>query len=218
MAIFSAILKIPASQDVLINLIFPTFEAGMKEKTKNISLHPELWVKNYGDLLFNYTIAKVLSAEVAEDLVQETFLSALKSKDNFRGNSTEKTWLIAILKRKIIDYYRKKTRDNKIITEDYPSPFHSSGANEGSWIESRAPAEWDMKALDGDDEFMKIFKYCLSLLSPKAAAVFSLKNIEDCSSDEICKELDVSLSNVWVLLHRAKLKLRDCIEKRWKKS
>ncbi len=195
----------------------------MSFSEKNI-LEPEKWIDRYGDILFNYTITRINKREVAEDLVQETFFSAYKARESFQHEASEKTWLIAILKRKIIDHYRKKSTQNELNIFDKDSKddfmnhfFDKEGGYEGHWTDSSSPQEWrkDFQTSVESDEFNAILKNCLGKLSEKTSAVFTLKNMEDLDSDEICKELQISPSNYWVLMHRAKLQLRECMEKNW---
>lgn len=181
-------------------------------------LDPATWVERYGDALYNFAISRVFAAEVAEDLVQETFLSALKTYQNFRGESSEKTWLIAILKRKIVDHYRRKTRDNEDLTDFEPdSSFARNGDEKGHWLRPKLPRNWstDLNTLMDNDEFVRVFEKCLAALPPKWASCFALKNIEEMDTEQICKELDITPSNYWVILHRARLRLRECIQKNW---
>ena len=187
----------------------------MSNTTPNID--PNQWINNYGNLLFNYASSRVRTPEIAEDIVQDTFISALKSMKNFRGDSSEKTWLFAILKRKIIDYYRKSSTNKEINESRYDSPFQQSGFFEGHWNTERAPSEWNFTA-EGNlhqSEFQEIMEYCLSLLPDKWKAIFVMKVMEEMESDEVCKEMECSSSNLWVIIHRARLKLRECIEVNW---
>lgn len=187
------------------------------EKTEQNILKPDHWVVNHGDYLYSYTISRMYSTQIAEDIIQDTFLSAFEARNKFRGNSTERTWLISILKRKIADYYRKHSKNPELSVSTFTTPFITQGASEGAWDKNRAPGEWDMNKIDGSDKegFLKVFQHCLSLLPLRMAASFSLKNIEELSTEEICKDLSISPSNLWVLLHRARLQLRECIENKW---
>lgn len=189
----------------------------------NISKHqldPNRWAQNHGDYLFSYAVSRVNGREMAEDLVQETMLSAFQAKDSFRGGSTERTWLMSILKRKVIDYYRKKARNPESTTDMFEMPFYNDGTKEGGWMEDRAPSEWDPEKLDEDDDdaLMQVLKMCISQLNPRMASTFTLKTLEEIPTDEICKELGISESNLWVLLHRARLQLRECIDNKWFKD
>lgn len=184
---------------------------------ENNQLNPSEWVNKYGDYLYNYAITRTQSQEIAEDLIQDTFLSALKAKKTFKGNSSERTWLIAILKRKIIDYYRNTSRKKEDKTLD-SKPFRDSGFFSGHWLDSKTPANWNIEKLIETEELLDILKYCLSLLPEKWKACFNLKNMEDIPNKEICKELEISESNLWVMLHRARLQLRECLEINWFKK
>jgi RNA polymerase sigma-70 factor (TIGR02943 family) len=174
-------------------------------------------VDEYGDYLYNFAFGRVFSKEIAEDLLQETFVSALRSAAGFRGESSELTWLVAILKRKIIDHYRRQSSKKETPASDFEMPFQKDGAFKGHWIMERAP-----KMISGvlDDplhrkEFRSILEDCLSHLPERWKAVFILRVMEEISTDEVCKELDCTASNLWVMLHRARLKLRECIETLW---
>ena len=151
--------------------------------------------------------------------MQETMLAAFQAKDNFRGGSTERTWLMSILKRKVIDHYRKKSRNKESSTDNFEMPFYNEGAKEGGWLEDRAPGEWDPEKLDEDDDaLMTVLQFCISQLAPRMASTFTLKTLEEISTEEICKDLGISESNLWVLLHRARLQLRECVDNKWFKE
>ncbi len=192
----------------------------MSAETKHTQdLDPARWLDEHGDYLFSYALSRISKREIAEDLVQETFLSAFKARDKFRGSSSERTWLISILKRKVIDHYRKQARNPEYSVENFEIPFHKGGADDGTWIKAHAPSEWDEESLKDDDgAMMKVLQYCISLLSPKMAASFNMKTLDEISTEEICKELGISESNLWVLLHRARLQLRECVENKWFKE
>lgn len=180
---------------------------------------PSTWLDKHGDYLYNYAWQRVQSKEIAEDLVQETFIAALKGLDSFRGDSEVITWLISILKRKVIDYYRKKSTQNEIPESKFQKPFQGKDGMEGAWIENRAPKDWQIDNNEPmrEDEFQRIMDLCLSLLPEKWRAVFVLKVMEEIESNEICKEIGCTSSNLWVILHRARLQLRECLENKWLK-
>jgi len=185
--------------------------------TQKHTLDPNNWIANYGDYLLNYGYSRLSSREVAEDLLQDTFISALKAQEGFRGDSSEQTWLTSILKRKIIDYYRKKSTQNELNESRINSPFKDSGFLEGHWEKSRAPKDWSDRDPNSmrQQEFQAILQECISYLPEKLRAVFILKVMEEMESDEVCKELECTASNFWVILHRARLRLRECIENNW---
>ncbi len=186
-------------------------------KTNKPLLSPEKWVDNHGDYLYNFAFSRVQSTALAEDLVQETFVAGLKAMKSFKGKSSEITWLISILKRKVIDHYRKSSTKKEIAESSFSKPFQEDGVWEGHWIMERAPKEWPEELDDPihQDEFRKILEACLADLPDKWKSVFVLKVMEEVNSDEVCKELGCTPSNLWVMLHRARLKLRECIEINW---
>ena len=195
-----------------------------EEKTSG--LVPEKWIERYSDYLYSFAFARLRKEEVAEDLVQDTFFSALRARDSFLHNASEKTWLISILKRKIIDYYRKKSTQNELNVFDKPVQgadgtmehfFENTGATSGHWTEGASPQVWkkDFETSVDSDEFYDILKRCITKLPEKTAAAFTLKNMDDLDTEEICKELNITASNYWVMMHRAKLMLRECMEKNW---
>lgn len=178
-------------------------------------VEPDKWVERYSDMLYNYAFSRVSAAEIAEDLVQETLLAGLRNLKGFRNESTEKTWLFAILKRKVIDHYRKKSRNQERNSNFSDAPF----SEEGGWVADKSPRDWstDLDTLLDNEEFMVVFGQCLARLPEKWSACFTLKNLEDYKAEDICKELDISASNYWVILHRARLRLRECLEVNWLK-
>ena len=182
------------------------------QKSKPHTLNPEKWVYEYGDYLYGFAMSRLSSKDLAQDLLQDTFLAAYKSKDNFKGNSNEKTWLVSILKRKIFDHYRKKSR-NIEYSMGFDSPFVQDKFMHGQWREERVPKPWeDNDDWSQDEEFIRILRKCIEHLPEKWKSVFTLKHIDEIKNDEIIKELDISESNIWVIVHRSKVKLRECIQ------
>lgn len=177
-------------------------------------LEPEKWVDRYADYLYNYTIVRVNDPIVAQDLISETFLSALKSKGNFKGEASERTWLIAILKRKIIDHYRK------ISSEKGKAEVHISYHNEDSerdWLEENAADPFDRNAenrMENEELGLAILE-CMDQLNEKHAEIFKRKTIEGYDTEAICKEFDITPSNLWVIIHRVRKTLAECLEKNW---
>ncbi len=180
------------------------------------NLDPSVWVDRYGDYLFRYAMLRLRNRPEAEDLVQETFLAALKNRESFSGASSETTWLVGILKHKIADHFRRQARESPMEAGDLreqpdPSAFDPSG----HW--ASGPADWggDPEDLFRQKEFLDRLATCLSGLSPNYANAFTLREIDGASTDEICKVLGVTRTNLWVILHRARMLLRRCLETRW---
>lgn len=182
---------------------------------------PEAWVDDHGDYLFRIALLRVQDRRLAEDMVQETFLAALKARDSFEGRSSERTWMVSILKRKIIDHYRKNSRFAPLDSDAAPPPdFNEYGDRQGRWKEGFAPVDWGENPLQSleQNQFRESLQKCISRLRENMAAVFTLREIDGKSTEEICKELEISASNVWVLLHRARTDLRRCLEMNWFES
>lgn len=189
-------------------------------KKKSMIADPEKWLHLYGDLLYQYTLPRVNDSAVAEDLVQETFLSALKGIDGFKGEASEKNWLFTILKNKIIDHYRKKATEQSVMSKpDLQGSEEDWFNDEGRWNEKTKPKSWHTSDNPTErKEIQKIINICKDHLKTLQQHVFILKYLEDMDSNEICKVLNISSSNYWVLIHRARLQMRDCVEKFWLKN
>ncbi len=172
------------------------------------------------DYLYNYAVTRINDAHLAEDLVQETFISALKNYEGFQGKSKASTWLIAILKNKIIDHYRKKVREfQQESMEDIESTANYFN-DKGHWRKEAQPQPWKYDASQELDqtEFYEILQRCLQRLKEIQRMAFVMKHLEDIETEDICKELQITASNYWVIIHRAKLQLRSCLEKHWIKD
>jgi len=178
---------------------------------------PDQWLHLYGDILYRYSLSRVRDQNIAEDLVQETFLAALKAKENYAGQSSEQTWLIGILKHKIIDYFRKTSRENtqeyeEILTandqDDYFNPQGSWQIDLSSWSKPDKSIE--------QEQFLTTLQDCISRLPPKMAQLFILRELEDITSEEICEVMAIStLNNFWVMLSRVRVQLRHCLDINW---
>lgn len=174
------------------------------------------WVNDYGDMLYRYALPRVNDTDIAKDLVQDTFLAAWRNYENFKGEISEKNWLYAILKNKIIDHFRKastRLTDSLPTTADEDNYFDDVQ----HWTASTSPQEWKNES-DSPvirKEFYKVLLGCKSKLKQLQDTVFTMKYLEGIDSEEICKALNLTTSNYWVLMHRAKLQLRACLEKNW---
>lgn len=181
---------------------------------------PKNWVVNYADYLYNYAITRINDYELARDLVQETFLAALEKVEKFEGRSKEATWLTAILRNKIIDVYRKKSatllKQEINEAEDYNAQDFFD-KDDGHWNDSYRPKVFGIEDFDilGKKEFNQILQRCFYKLPALWLSVFTMKHIDDESAETICRELKISSSNFWVIIHRAKVNLRSCLQKNW---
>ncbi|QRM88067.1 sigma-70 family RNA polymerase sigma factor [Lacinutrix sp. WUR7] len=178
-------------------------------------IDPNKWIDLYSDYLFNYTISRVNDRDLAKDLVQDTFFAGLKSMKNFKGEASERTWLISILKRKIIDYYRK-INSNKGKAEVRMS-YNSDVETEGDWLEERVADPFDKNAesVIENEELGDAIYSCLDKLPEKQATIFKMKTIEGIDTETICNELNITASNLWVIIHRARTTMASCMEKNW---
>ena len=178
---------------------------------------PKDWIELHGDYLFRYALVRVHHAPVAEDLLQDTLLAAIQSRQHFAGQAPERFWLLGILKHKLIDHYRKASRE---IPADDPAhdDWHTSFDEQGHWKrEERGPQEWTMDpgAILEQKEFWESLTHCLGELPPRHAHAYSLREIEGLKGDEVCRTLDISASNLWVILYRVRMHLRRCLETKW---
>ncbi len=181
--------------------------------------NPRDWVETHADYLYAYAYARINDEEQARDLVQDTFLAALERVDKFEGKSTERTWLTAILKNKIVDVYRKKSSAPIVtdiaIAEQAQADFFDN--DNGHWTAERAPQSF---GIDNHDplmsrEFNQILQKCMQKLPALWKSVFTMKHMDEETTDTICAELKLTPSNFWVIIHRTKLNLRACLQKNW---
>jgi RNA polymerase sigma-70 factor (ECF subfamily) len=182
---------------------------------------PERWVDEHGDYLFKYALMRLRDPSKAEDAVQETFLAALKGGKSFRGRSAEKSWLVGILKNKICDHYRKAARetsftDLEFYADEESDRFVREGMFKDGWIHEAGPQEWNSPGASLDSEvFWQTYRDCSSKLPKNVATVFTLREVDGVQSREICTMLNISEKNLWVMLHRARMALRRCLETNW---
>lgn len=180
------------------------------------NLDPEMWVDAYGDYLYKYALLRLKDPMAAQDAVQETLLAGFKGLDRFDGRVDIKFWLRGILRNKIVDYIRKAVRERPIENiEEYEPPDSVLYAYSG--ITQMRPKKWqfDPEEVFKRKEFMEIFHDCLSKLKGPMQQAFTLKELEGISTKEICEVMDITPNNLWVMLHRARNQLKDCLEKKW---
>ncbi|MGA0333760.1 MAG: sigma-70 family RNA polymerase sigma factor [Kiritimatiellia bacterium] len=185
----------------------------------HVKYETHLWVEKYGDYLYRFALMRLRNPEVAEDIVQETFLAALKNLHQFDGRVDVKYWLRGILRNKSVDYVRKSVRRKELQDEQIQEVvgqllFKTSG------IPTTRPKDWafDPDAAFAQEEFWAAFQSCLEALPDQARMAFQLKMIDEQSTEEICKELDITDNYLWVTLHRARAQLKTCLESKWSAS
>lgn len=189
----------------------------IKEDTKIIF---ENWVNQFSDALYSWALYKTSSKEIAEDLVQDTFMSAYHKIDSFKGNSEPKTWLFSILNNKIIDFYRKNAKVKKHeFRLSEKAGFQLSGDlfNEANnWKSREIDPIWDEEEelLDNPD-FNGVLSNCLDNLPSKWKTAITSKYLTDEKTFKICQDLEITVSNYWQIVHRAKLLLKECLEDNW---
>ena len=176
---------------------------------------PESWVDEYGDYLFRYAMSRLRDENAAEEVVQETFLAGVRFQERYTGEGVERAWLLGILKRKLIDYIRRRARYDRDGSGDPGNdPSERMFDRNGNWKRGAMPTlAPDMQVESA--EVWDVVKGCLEHLPKGQADVFVLSVMEEMSSDDICRDLGITTSNLWVRLHRARLALAQCVGSRW---
>ncbi len=172
------------------------------------------WLNEHGDYLYRFALARLRDPHQAEDAVQETFLAAIKSP-TFEGESSARTWLTGILKHKIIDLMRKSIREvaaSEFVEED--ANMDEFFDTQGHWTDR--PQHWGMPegSLE-QQQFLAVLQECLGRLPAKQQTIFILRDVEETENEEICKELNITATNAWVMLYRARMGMRKCLEMNW---
>ena len=186
------------------------------------NLDPATWVDEHGDRLYRFAFTRLRDASLAEDVVQETLLSAIQAVGSYTGMASERTWLIGILKHKIIDHYRKNSKQIQLTEEDTDLSgtdrfFERPDKWSGHWAIPLRPVDPEQSPEEVMErgEFWDVLRACLSALPDRVANVFTMREIDGLASDEICDVLGLSSSNFWVIMHRARMQLRRCVEIKW---
>jgi len=180
----------------------------------------EALLAEHRPVLFRYALLQLKDNELADDAVQETLLAAWQTSANFAGKSGLRTWLIGILKHKIADHWRRSAREivgaeiDPIAIEEGEADEDAFFMNNGHW--NSGPSAWaDPEAALKQQEFWAIYETCQNNLPPKMAQVFMLRELVGLDAEEVCQETGISDANYWVTMHRARLRLRECLEIRW---
>jgi RNA polymerase sigma-70 factor (ECF subfamily) len=167
--------------------------------------------------LLRVAVLQLRDTDAAEDVVQDTLLAALQGASGFSGRSSLKTWLTGILKHKIVDVIRRKSRAPVFASLDQESQLEDLDAlfdETGHW--ENPPADWgNPESALSQQQFMDVMQICLEKLPPNTARVFVMREVMELESEEICKELAITSTNLWVILYRARIALRQCLEQNW---
>lgn len=188
----------------------------MTDSTTSSPNDPGRWVDEHADAMYRYAMQRVKGADVAEELVQETFLAALQAKDRFEGRSSDRTWLISILRRKIVDDFRRRSREQPFTDidqagaaiEDCFDRHHHWSPNPGPW-----PKRPDEAA--EVPELRDAIRRCIEGLPSGLSDVFCLRELEGLSTESLCKIFGITPTNLWSRTHRARMLLRQCLEANW---
>ncbi len=155
----------------------------------------------------------------AEDAVQESLMAAIEGAARFSERSQVKTWIFAILKHKIVDILRRRRREPPLETplDEIPADaFDTLFDERGQWRDDERPANWGNPELTLESaQFWRIFDACLNRLPENTARVFMMREFLGFDTGEICKERGITATNCWVVLHRARMSLRLCLETNW---
>jgi len=178
---------------------------------------PNTWLDQHGDALFRYALLRTRYTTLAEDMVQETLLAALKARASYAGASSERTWLIGILNHKIIDHFRQTQREQP-FTDSLPDDDDISNElfdESGHWM--RSPSAWSNSDQTFEQQkFWEALAECVACLPPRLAELFILREINGMDTEEACKVLNISTTNnACVMLSRARIQLRQCLEAKW---
>ena len=172
------------------------------------------WLAEYGDFLFSYALSRVRDVQAAEDLVQETLLSAIRGIGSFENQSTHSTWLIDILRNKLVDYYRSKCRDQSLGVEHDASEHLHPFSKSGNW--THGVSTWtDPSSLMTQEEFQEVMQGCIGELPDLCRQAFEFRVMDELDPDETCRLLGVSATNLAARLYRARIAIRECLSLRW---
>jgi RNA polymerase sigma-70 factor (ECF subfamily) len=180
----------------------------------NTASDPERWLDEHGDHLYRYALSRTSRPEVAEDLVQETLLAALKARDSFVGGSTERTWLIAIMKRKMIDWVRRSQRLQFVADLESSDPWMDSRYDRTNHL-SPPPGDWggNPAMVLERKEFWLALEKCQENLPERLRLIFRLRVLDEVPANDLCASLEITPANLWTLLHRARLRLWSCLDR-----
>ncbi len=177
----------------------------------------ESWLAAYGDALYAFALQRLGQSQDAEDAVQEALLAAMRSAEHFRGDSTERTWLTGILLHKVQDLLRKRARESAWKERVADELAAESPMFRGGFFRER-PIDWDRGLPEHALQSAELRSFLLKeieRLPPAMRAAFCLRELDDVSTEEVCQVLGVTATNLWTLVHRAKVRLREAVTRKW---
>jgi len=182
--------------------------------------HDRAFLANLREDLLRFARLQLGNDDEAEDAVQEALAGAMRNSDSFRREAALRTWTIAILKNKIADVLRQRRKRplnaSDIVSADEPSALPPVFDQRGLWYDASRPSRWENPEADlHEEQFLAVFDSCLNRLPARQGKAFMMREIVELQSDEICLEMGLSPTNLYVLLHRARLSLRACLAQHW---
>lgn len=186
--------------------------------TPSFTPDPERWIERYGNYLFRYAMTFLREEKLAEDAVQECLLAGLEALTKYSGGASEKTWLTGILKHKIVDNIRQQSREKPM--EDMEN-FADTLVDEGELFDDTAHWKHPIVSLDDpssaldNKRFWEALDKCITALPPKLARLFMLRELGGMDSENICQEMQITTTNLWTMLYRCRMSLRQCLEIKW---
>lgn len=202
-------------QHILGNEILEQFVDPISLPQEN-AIDPDLWVDSYGDYLFRYAFSRLRDANAVEEVVQETFLAGIRYREQFSGRGPERAWLLGILKRKIVDYIRLRTKfDRAASYEDEHDLSNRLFDEKGNWRQGAVPWSTTVDQHVSSRELWGIVQNCLGHLPIGQSDVFVLSVMEEMDADQICRELEITPASFWTRMHRARIALSKCVGSQW---
>ncbi|NOX09574.1 MAG: sigma-70 family RNA polymerase sigma factor [Gammaproteobacteria bacterium] len=181
--------------------------------TDNRSHPANTWLDEHGDVLYRFALLRLGNPHLAEEAVQETLVAALQGWSKFSGRASVRTWLTGILKNKIIDHFRRSQREVPLPDDWYDNdPFSDHFVDEGHW--SFTLKDWGKpESMLEQGEFWRVLQECLDKIPPRLRHAFLMREVMEEKSEKVCQDLDISPTNLWTMLYRARMGLRKCFEK-----
>ncbi len=180
---------------------------------------PEQWLSLHGSALYSYAMTRLRDSHKAEEAVQETLVAALTAQARYAGGASVRTWLIGILKHKILDQFRREARETPLedpeeVLEDMDHQIAAQFKPNGHWLNRLADWGNPESTLEAS-QFREVLQRCMDGLPDRLARLFLLREVLEEDTDTICQELDITPTNLWTMLYRARMGLRKCLERDW---